>query len=124
MDQVRSKDSGPKVLVRRRLLAAGNRFRLHRGDLPGCPAVVLPRHRVAVFVHGRFWHGQGCQAARSPATNQAFWDANIDGDMEHDLRWIAELEVLSWRVVVPSTCESETGFEDLIVTLGAPDPTL
>ncbi|WP_184005987.1 hypothetical protein [Stakelama sediminis] len=65
MGRFRSKNTAPEIAVRRLLHQAGFRFRLHRRDLPGCPDIVLPRHRVAIFVHGCFWHQHGgCRVAR------------------------------------------------------------
>jgi hypothetical protein len=43
MSKVRSKDSVAEKKVRSALHAAGYRFRLHRKDLPGIPAIVFPR---------------------------------------------------------------------------------
>ena len=57
MAAVRNRDTGPERAVRAALFAAGYRYRLQRRDLPGSPDIVLPRHRIAVFVHGCFWHG-------------------------------------------------------------------
>ncbi|MDH1056139.1 very short patch repair endonuclease, partial [Pseudomonas alcaligenes] len=52
MSGIRGKDTKPEMLVRRVLFKAGYRFRLHRKDLPGVPDVVLPKWKVALFVHG------------------------------------------------------------------------
>ncbi|MEI8394609.1 MAG: hypothetical protein WCF85_07730 [Rhodospirillaceae bacterium] len=52
MARVRSRDTKPELVVRRRLHAAGLRFRLHRRDLPGRPDIVLSRFKSVVFVHG------------------------------------------------------------------------
>ncbi len=56
MAKIKARDTRPELVVRRWLHRAGYRFRLHRGDLPGRPDIVLPRHRTVVFVHGCFWH--------------------------------------------------------------------
>ena len=58
MAAIRSKDTKPELYVRRLVHAAGFRYRLHRRDLPGRPDLVFPRFRLAVFVHGCFWHGR------------------------------------------------------------------
>ena len=53
----------------------GYRFRLHRTDLPGKPDIVLPKYKIAIFVHGCFWHRHaGCKNATMPKTNTDFWE--------------------------------------------------
>lgn len=52
----RTEDTAPELILRRAVHALGFRFRLRR-RLAGCrPDFVMPRHRVAVFVDGCFWH--------------------------------------------------------------------
>jgi len=56
MARIGQRDTAPELAVRRSLHSLGYRFRLHRRDLPGTPDIALPRHRLAVLVHGCFWH--------------------------------------------------------------------
>lgn len=62
MAKVKGKNTTPEMLVRKALFAPGFRFRLHRKNLPGCPDIVLPRHKVVVFVTGAF--GMRAKGAR------------------------------------------------------------
>ncbi|MEJ7659585.1 MAG: hypothetical protein WKG07_08145 [Hymenobacter sp.] len=48
MRAVRSKDTGPELVVRRLLHGAGFRYRLHGKDLPGNPDIVFPGRRKVV----------------------------------------------------------------------------
>ena len=73
MAAVKNKDTEPELAVRKRVFAAGFRYRLHVRKLPGTSDLVLPRYRVAVFVHGCFWHGHDCPKGKFPATNRDFW---------------------------------------------------
>ncbi|WP_370287452.1 very short patch repair endonuclease [Roseomonas sp. HF4] len=100
MSRIGSKDTKPEVVVRKGLHARGERFRLHRKDLPGKPDVVLPRHRTAVFVHGCFWHGcPDCdRGQRRPKSNTAFWNAKLAANQTRDARDVADLQNLGWRV--------------------------
>ncbi len=54
MSGIRGKHTKPELLVRLALRKMGFRYRLHAGGLPGKPDIVLPRQRVAIFVHGCF----------------------------------------------------------------------
>ena len=59
MSRVRGKDTGPEMTVRRALWAAGLRYRLHDGKLPGKPDIVFPSRRVIILVHGCFVSDSG-----------------------------------------------------------------
>ncbi|KQP24791.1 hypothetical protein ASF27_11790 [Methylobacterium sp. Leaf102] len=104
MSRVRSKGTSPEIAVRRILHSLGYRFRLHRRDLPGTPDIVLPRHRVAVFVHGCFWHGHQCQLFRVPATRTKFWTTKIETNRRRDA--IAKTSLISdgWRTMCIWEC--------------------
>ncbi|MEN9865534.1 MAG: hypothetical protein RL748_1124 [Pseudomonadota bacterium] len=105
MSNIKSKSTKPEMMVRAMLHGAGLRYRLHRKDLPGCPDLVLPKYRVAVFVHGCFWHlHQGCSIVKIPASNSAFWLEKLGKNRERDQRQIAELLALGWRVLVVWEC--------------------
>jgi DNA mismatch endonuclease (patch repair protein) len=105
MSRVRGKDTKPELMVRRHLHAKGLRFRLHQSGLPGRPDLVFPSRRVAVFVHGCFWHGhEGCRKATIPATRPEFWRAKIDGNRARDQRVVAELGALGWSVFTVWQC--------------------
>lgn len=106
MSRIRSKDTAPEVALRRALHALGFRFRLHRKDLPGRPDIVLPRHRVVIFVHGCFWHRHvGCGIATTPKSNTAFWVEKFERNVARDVRSIERLEAQGWRVIVVWECE-------------------
>ena len=107
MRAVKSANTAPELKVRRVLHAMGLRFRLHRNDLPGKPDIVLPRWRVALFVHGCFWHGHACpRGARTPKTNTEYWLAKIARNKERDARHASTLQTLGWRVVTIWECET------------------
>lgn len=65
-------DTGREMKVRRWLHARGFRFRMDYAKLKGRPDVALPRHRLAIFVHGCHWHGHGCGKGSKPKTNPEF----------------------------------------------------
>jgi G:T-mismatch repair DNA endonuclease (very short patch repair protein) len=70
MARIKSRDTKPELLLRRLLTGLGARYRLHRKDLPGSPDVAMPGRRLAIFVHGCFWHGHDCAAGLPRAQGQ------------------------------------------------------
>lgn len=106
MSRIRSENTKPEVLLRSLLHRAGLRFRKNVGRLPGRPDIVLPRHRVAIFVHGCFWHRhENCRYTSSPASNREFWNAKFTRTVERDAEKSAALERLGWRVKYVWECE-------------------
>ncbi|MDP2028460.1 MAG: DNA mismatch endonuclease Vsr [Thiobacillus sp.] len=111
MSRIRSKNTKPEMVVRSILHRLGFRFRLHRKDLPGCPDIVLPKHRKIVLVQGCFWHGHTCRLASHPKSNPAYWSHKIASNQERDRRARTELEEAGWSVLELWECEirAETG---------------
>ena len=106
MAGIRSKDTKPEMTVRRYLHSKGFRYRLHTRDLPGSPDLVLPKYRVAIFVHGCFWHRHlGCRYTTIPASNIEHWNEKFRVNIERDKRKQAALEAEGWRVIVVWECE-------------------
>ena len=104
MSGIRSKNTRHEIAIRKRLHAAGFRYRLHRKDLPGTPDIVLPRYRAVVFVHGCFWHGHDCHLFKWPATRPEFWAAKISGNRNRDLAVRSALQESGWRWLVLWEC--------------------
>ncbi|MDW5377638.1 DNA mismatch endonuclease Vsr [Halomonas sp. HP20-15] len=105
MRGIKGRDTQPEVLLRKHLHSIGYRYRLHRKDLPGSPDLILPRHRLAIFVHGCFWHRHaGCLYTTTPKTRQAFWEEKFLGNVRRDNSAYVELEQMGWRVLVVWEC--------------------
>ena len=106
MRRVKGKNTSPELKVRRLLHRLGARFRLHRKDLPGAPDIVLPGRKLAIFVHGCFWHGHDCpRGARVPKANRDYWLAKVGRNRERDARSRQTLEAQGWRVETVWECE-------------------
>ena len=109
MSRIRSKDTTPEMIVRRLVHAAGFRYRLHAGDLPGRPDLVFPRLRKAIFVHGCFWHRHRCKNGQVvPATRTAFWRAKFEANVTRDRKARRQLRGAGWDVLVVWECATRT----------------
>lgn len=106
MRRVKGKDTTPELAVRKALTRLGARYRLHRKDLPGKPDIVLPGRRLALFVHGCFWHGHDCaRGARVPKQNRDYWVSKVARNRDRDAANRAALERQGWRVETIWECE-------------------
>lgn len=105
MSGIKAKNSRPEMLVRRLLHSEGFRFRLHRKDLPGTPDIVLPKFKIAIFVHGCFWHSHpGCNFAKLPATRSEFWAKKLSANVARDKATVEKLNAIGWRVLCIWEC--------------------
>ena len=106
MASIRSKDTGPELVVRRLVHGMGFRYRLYRRDLPGCPDLVLPRLGAVIFVHGCFWHVHSCQRGRVPKSNVSYWTAKRLRNAARDRVAVRRLRRDGWRVLTVWECET------------------
>jgi DNA mismatch endonuclease (patch repair protein) len=95
----RARDTAPERALRRALRTAGHPgYRLNWRGAPGRPDISYPGRRVAVFVHGCFWHHcPRCQPSL-PRSNGAFWARKFELNRERDTRKRRELEMGGWLV--------------------------
>ncbi|QBQ56535.1 DNA mismatch endonuclease Vsr [Nitrosococcus wardiae] len=108
MSRVRQANTAPEMLARKILHRMGFRFRLHRRDLPGSPDIVLPSYRIAIFVHGCFWHRHpGCKKASIPKSRRSFWEEKFAANVERDRKNYIALNELGWHCVIIWECETK-----------------
>ncbi len=105
MASVRSKNTGPELVVRKWLTSKGYRYRLQRKDLPGCPDIVFPARRKVIFVHGCFWHGHRCAKGRPPKSRLNYWLPKLDENKKRDARNIRKLKRSGWGVMTIWQCQ-------------------
>lgn len=125
MRAVKSRDTRPELAVRKMLREIAPGYRLHRADLPGKPDIAYGRRKLAIFVHGCFWHGHDCaRGNRPPRDNAEYWRAKIARNRVRDAANLEKLAALGWRTLVVYECalkDRETLREALQTALaGAP----
>src|SRR5947209_7638968 len=88
MQAVKRHDTAAEVLLRRRLYAAGLRFRKEISPEPElrCKAdIVFTRQKVCIFIDGCFWH-RCPEHFKVPKTNRAWWEQKIQATVDRDGR--------------------------------------
>lgn len=119
MAGILSKDTKPEMIVRRYLHASGYRYRLHRKDLPGKPDLVLSKYRLAIFIHGCFWHRHpGCIYATTPNNRREFWEEKLTGNVLRDQKQMSQLLVDGWRVLFIWECGLKHLLRDIDIVRG------
>lgn len=93
------------MALRRELFSRGLRYRV-RSMLVGRPDLVFPRARVACFVDGDRWHGNGwrtrgfdCFEEEFAHHNSDFWKQKITRNMARDVEMTNQLQLDGWLVL-------------------------
>ena len=90
----------PELSLRKALHAAGiGGYRLNRRIEGVRPDIVFGPSRVAIFVHGCFWHR--CLTCRHPLprSHREFWLAKFRRNRQRDRQKRRVLESADWRVI-------------------------
>ncbi|CAB4735165.1 unannotated protein [freshwater metagenome] len=105
MSSVRSTGTRPELILRRELFRRGLRYRV-RSKLIGRPDVVFPGARVACFVDGDRWHGNGWRIRGFDSfedefahRNSDFWKQKIIRNMARDVEVTDSLQSDGWLVI-------------------------
>lgn len=106
MQQIRSTNTKPEMLVRKFLFAHGYRYRLHDKKIPGKPDIVLPKYNTLIFVHGCFWHGHtNCKYYKVPQTSTDWWLNKITTNKANDEKAVKALKKDGWKVIMVWECD-------------------
>ena len=121
----RSTDTGPEKAVRRMLREAGRTgYRLHwridnaDGRYICRPDIAYPGKKVAIFVHGCFWHRCPRCALALPKSNVEYWSGKFERNVERDRMKEAALLNLGWKVHTIWECDVEGGLEQFFTEAG------
>ena len=106
MKSNRAAETEPEISLRKALREAGlPGYRKNWKGAPGRPDIAYPGKRLAVFVHGCFWHRCPRCNLPLPKTNLDFWRRKFERNTERDRRKVRTLEELGWKVLVAWECE-------------------
>ncbi|WP_449121276.1 very short patch repair endonuclease [Pseudomonas viridiflava] len=114
MSGIKSRNTKPEMIVRGFIHNNGLRFRLHQRNLAGSPDLVLNKYKIAIFVHGCFWHRHElCAYSTTPASRIEFWKDKFEKNVLRDKRNVASLIEDGWRVLIIWECGVKHCLADL-----------
>jgi DNA mismatch endonuclease, patch repair protein len=106
MKSIISEGTKPELVLRRFLFAEGFRYRKNYKKLPGRPDIVFIKKKIAIFVHGCFWHQhKNCKITYKPRSNTLFWKEKFAKNLERDKRNQKDLREMGWNTIVIWECE-------------------
>ena len=118
MSANRAKNTKPELLLRKALWHAGLRgYRLHYKKVPGRPDISFVGKKLAIFVHGCFWHRCPKCDYQLPKTNHEFWQQKFARNVARDENKRHALEALGWTVLTVWECELGTDLENVVNTI-------
>jgi DNA mismatch endonuclease (patch repair protein) len=101
MSRQRQRDTGPEVALRSELHRRGFRYFVDREPVLGLRRradLIFPRHRIAVFVDGCYWHG--CPTHGTiPKTNAEWWKAKLSTNRKRDRDTDRRMQEAGWKVI-------------------------
>lgn len=105
MSRIRSRNTKPELFLRSLLHRHGFRYRVNYSLVSGRPDLYFTRKKVAVFVHGCFWHRHdGCKYAYMPKSNVQFWNEKFNKNLRRDSVVREQLKMENIRVLIVWEC--------------------
>lgn len=102
----KSKNTKPELTLRKALWQEGLRgYRVHWLKAPGKPDVCYPSRKLAIFIHGCFWHQCPTCKPKLPKTNISFWQSKFENNMKRDAKYKQLYREAGWQRIVIWECQ-------------------
>ncbi len=105
MRSVKSKNTGPEIIVKKIVFRLEYRYRVNFKYFPGKPDIVFTKKRKVIFVNGCFWHGHKCKKGMLPKTNISFWNSKIERNKKRDIEVKRKLRKMGWEIMTIWQCQ-------------------
>ena len=102
MSNIKNKDTGIEIMLRKALWDKGYRYRKNFKELPGKPDIVLTKYRIAIFCDSEFFHGKDWDDLKKQlerGKNAEFWINKISKNRERDEEINKQLFYQGWTVI-------------------------
>lgn len=123
MSRIKSVRTKPEMFIRSALHKKGMRFRVNYRPVIGAPDIYFTGKKVAVFIHGCFWHRHSdCKYAYTPKSNLEFWLPKMDQNAARDQVIVTSLNESGIRVLIVWECTvkrmmKDAEYRDMILDL-------
>jgi len=115
MSKIRAKNTSPELTVRKILCENGFKgYRLHWKKVAGRPDIAWPGRKIAIFIHGCYWHRCPKCNLPLPKSNTEFWKNKFEANIHRDKKKVEYLQDNGWKVIVLWECEIKTDTAQII----------
>jgi len=98
MSRIRSKWTKQEVIVHNYLKGKKIKHKMHPKMIGG-PDIVIPDKRIAIFLHGCFWHKCPIHY-REPKSGKKFWRTKVENNVLRDKKGIRLIKKNGWKPVI------------------------
>lgn len=110
----KGKGTSPELILRRALRENGyTGYRLNWKKAPGSPDICFVGKKIAIFVHGCFWHRCPRCELPLPKTHTEFWVDKFERNKERDRSKEEQLNVAGWKVITVWECDIKENVIDV-----------
>jgi len=118
MSANKAKDTKPELMLRKKLIQEGLRgYRIHYKKVPGSPDICFTNKKIAIFIHGCFWHRCPKCKLPLPKSNTVFWQKKFNNNKKRDKDKIDLLVNNGWGVMVFWECDIKGDLNSVIARI-------
>jgi len=96
---MKSKNTLPEVIVKKKLREIGLSYKCHIKNLDGTPDIVLEKFKIIINVKGCFWHNHGCIENKLPTSKINFWADKFNSVKISDNENLKKNLAEGWKVI-------------------------
>lgn len=120
MSSIKAKNTKPELIVRKALWWNGIKgYRLHWKKAPGRPDIAFPGKKIAIFIHGCYWHRCTFCNPSPSKTHTEFWENKFRTNMEHDTAKTEALIDNGWTVITLWECQIKKDMAQCVAEIRA-----
>lgn len=97
MSRIRSRWTSPERKIHNILKGRKINHVMHP-KISGSPDIIFPKSKIAVFIHGCFWH-KCPKHYIAPKTRRKYWSEKIRKNATRDTEAVKKLKLNGWRVI-------------------------
>lgn len=105
MSRIRYRDTKPELILKKALRGFGFS---HHPKIKGSPDFIHRKRKIAVFVHGCFWH-KCSKHYIEPTSNKGYWLPKIERNVERDKENKRTLRKEGYKVITIWEHEIKSG---------------